>query len=84
MPGEFVMRLPALGPSKELLAKLDHDERGKFQSDLLEALWDAHEASALPQPIVELLRDWIARSHFGSDPVTQQRLAEVRAKYGGS
>ena len=74
------MRLPSRKPAKALLAKLDHKDHGEFQSDLLDALWDAHEADELPQPIVELLCDWVAHAHFEDSPVVQQRVAEVRGK----
>ena len=72
------LRLPSRKAAMELLAKLDHQDREEFQSALLDALWDAHEASVLPTRIVVLLRDWTAHSHCEASPVAQQRMAEAR------
>lgn len=72
------LRLPSRKPAMGLLAKLDHHDREAFQTILLDALWDAEEASSLPPSIVELLCDWVAHAHFQDSPVVQQRRAEVR------
>lgn len=74
---EYSMQLPSRKPAKALLAKLDEEDRDEFQSELLDALWDAHEASALPTPIVELMRGWIAHAHFDDSPLAQERLAKA-------
>ena len=72
------LRLPGRKPAMELLAKLDRKDREDFQSALLDALWDAHQARVLPRQIVVLLRDWTAHAHFEDSPVAQQRIAEAR------
>ena len=72
------LRLPNRKPAKDLLAKLGQDDRDRFQADLLDVLWDAHEARTLPSEIVVLLRDWTAHAHFEDDPIAQQRIAEAR------
>ena len=72
------LRLPGRQPAMELLAKLDRKDREDFQSALLDALWDAHEARVLPTRIVVLLRDWTAHAHFEDSSVAQQRIAEAR------
>ncbi|HLF43666.1 MAG TPA: hypothetical protein VJA46_09095 [Acidimicrobiia bacterium] len=75
---EFSLRLPARKLSVELIARLDQETRDQFNAQLLDALWDAHEAGTLPATIVVLLRDWTAKAHFADSPVVQERLAEAR------
>ena len=77
---EYLSRLPNRKPAKALLAKLEGKDREEFQSDLLEALWDAHDADALPQSIVGVLSEWVAHAHFEDSPVVAQRLEEVRGR----
>ena len=77
---EYSLQLPSRKPAKALLAKLDQEGREDFQSELLDALWDAHEANALAPPIVELLRGWIAHAHFEDSPVAQERLAKAQGR----
>ncbi|MEX2251201.1 MAG: hypothetical protein WD895_03915 [Acidimicrobiia bacterium] len=75
---EFSLRLPARKVSMELIARLDQETRDEFSAELLDALWDAHEAGDLPATIVVLLRDWTAKAHFTDSPIVQERLAEAR------
>ena len=80
---EYSMRLPSRKASAELFAKLDQQARDEFRGELLDALWDAHEAGDLPEQVVLLLRDWTARAHFADSPVARERLAEVKG-YGSA
>jgi hypothetical protein len=75
---DFSQGLPARKASITLLAKLDLGEREKLNSELLDALWDAHEQGTLPSSIAQLLRDWVAHAHFEDSSVAQQRLREAR------
>lgn len=77
---EFSLHLPARKSAKALLAKLDQESRDELSAELLDALWDAHEAGALPSQIAELLRDWIAHARFEDSPVVQERLADARRR----
>ncbi len=77
---ESTRRLPGRKSSIEVLAGLDQAARDKFGEELLDALWECHEAGDLPPSIVRLLRDWIAHAHFETDPVVRERLADARRR----
>jgi len=64
----------------ELIARLDQATRDEFDAELLDALWDAHEAGDLPKKIVILLRDWTAHAHFADSPIAKERLGEARGQ----
>jgi hypothetical protein len=75
---EYSKPLASRMPGKALLNKLDLDDRDEFYVSLIEALWDAHESDTLPQPIVDLLRDWVAYARFDKSSEAQERVAEAR------
>jgi hypothetical protein len=77
---ELSLHLPPRKLAKALLAKLDQESQKEFQSELLDALWDEHEAEGLPTRITVLLRDWIAHAHFEDSPLAQERLANARRR----
>lgn len=77
---EYSLQLPSRKPAKALLAKLNQQDRDHLQSDLLDVLWDANEKSPLPQPVIDVLCDWIAHAHFEDSPLAQQRIAEARRR----
>lgn len=75
---DFSMSLPARKAAMSLLARLDPATRDEFTTELLEALWDAHEEDRLPENVLMLLREWTARAHFLDSPVARQRVHDAR------
>ena len=75
---ELSLRMPAREPSIELLAQLEPESQGEFARQLLDVLWDSHDAGELPKSVTLFLRDWIAHAHAATSPVVQSRLADAR------
>jgi hypothetical protein len=75
---EYQLTLPDRKKAIAALGDLGAELSESFVGDLLEALWTSHESGALPDDIVVVLRDWLARSAFDASPVFNARLARAR------
>jgi hypothetical protein len=75
---EYKLRLPDRKPAVAALSRLDGELGEAFAEELLHALWDCHEAGNLPDEVVLVMRDWLARASLNASPEFHDRLAKAR------
>ncbi len=75
---DYQLTLPDRKKAIAALADLDGELSEAFVGELLDALWTTYENGALPDDVVVVLRDWLARAAFNASPVFHERLAQAR------